>query len=230
MYIWLEQMIKSEYTLEKTFKRNRDSEVFLMSNKLNGRKVVVRKYSGNCDVYKCLKGISHNNLPIVYEAVSDGEKSIVLEEYIEGMTVGEVLETGHYTDGGVEEVIRQVVRGLDVLHCNNIVHRDIKPENIMVDKNGVVRLIDYNISRVYELKGDKDTKVLGTAGFAAPEQYGISQTDPRTDIYALGILINVMLTGEHPAKKLCEGRWKRIVNKCTRINPDDRYQNVRDIL
>jgi len=230
MYIWLEQMIKSEYTLEKTFKRNKDSEVFLMSNKLNGRKVVVRKYSGNCDVYKCLKGISHNNLPIVYEAVSDGEKSIVLEEYIEGMTVGEVLETGHYTDGGVEEVIRQVVRGLDVLHCNNIVHRDIKPENIIVDKNGVVRLIDYNISRVYELKGGKDTKVLGTAGFAAPEQYGISQTDPRTDIYALGILINVMLTGEHPAKKLCEGRWKRIVNKCTRINPDDRYQNVRDIL
>lgn len=230
MYKWLESVIEKEYKYEKTYKRDSKGSVILMSNKNNGKMVLVRKYVGDCNVYKMLTSISHRNLPVVYEAVTDGKNSIVMEEYIEGMTVGEVLETGRYTPDGVEKVVVQMASALAVLHRNNIVHRDIKPENIMVSKDGVVKLIDYNISRIFEESEDKDTKVLGTTGFAAPEQYGFAQTDPRTDIYALGILINVMLTGEHPAKKLCEGRWRKAVNKCTRINPDDRYKDVRDII
>ena len=100
----------------------------------------------------------------------------------------------------------------------------------MVSRAGEVKLIDFNISRVFNSMSDRDTTVLGTNGFAAPEQYGIAESDPRTDIYAVGILINVMLTGEHPAKKLCTGKWKNIVNRCTRINPDERYQRIENIL
>ena len=69
-------------------------------------------------------------------------------------------------------------------------------------------------------------QVLGTTGFAAPEQYGLSQSDIRTDIYAMGILINVMLTGEHPSRKLAEGKMGRIVDRCTHVNPQRRYKNV----
>ena len=72
-------------------------------------------------------------------------------------------------------------------------------------------------------KLEADTQVLGTTGFAAPEQYGLSQSDARTDIYSLGVLMNVMLTGQHPSKRLAEGR---IIEHCTRVNPAKRYRDV----
>ena len=229
MYLWLEEVLGAEYRVEKTFKREGDMWIALMVNISNGKQVVVRRYIGDCRVYKKMVGIVHTNLPIVYDAVEDGDRCLVIEEYVEGMTVGEVLETGRYTAKGVEKVINQLVGALDVLHSNQIVHRDIKPENIMIRNDGVVKVIDFNISRVFEEKSNRDTRVLGTTGFAAPEQYGFAQTDLRTDIYALGILINVMLTGEHPSKKICSGKWGRIVKKCTQINPDERFQSVREI-
>lgn len=230
MYRWIENVIDKEYEIEKMIKRKEDYTIMLMRNRANDKNVIVRKYIGDCMAYKALTKIKHSNLPIVYEAISNGEKSIVIEEYIEGITVGEVLQTGRYTEEGVERVISQLVDVLDVLHRNNIVHRDVKPENIMVNNKGLVKLIDFNISRICNSTNEKDTRILGTNGFAAPEQYGIAESDPRTDIYALGILINIMLTGEHPAKKMCDGKWKSIVNKCTRINPDERFQSVKNIL
>ena len=69
-----------------------------------------------------------------------------------------------------------------------------------------------------------------TTGFAAPEQYGLSQSDTRTDIYSLGVLMNVMLTGQHPSKKLAEGRLGRIIQRCTQINPAKRYKNVLHLM
>ena len=68
--------------------------------------------------------------------------------------------------------------------------------------------------------------MLGTTGFAAPEQYGLSQTDGRADIYSLGVLLNVMLTGEHPSVRLAPGRLGRVVERCTRVNPEKRYPNI----
>ena len=240
MYKWLQNILNTEYEIEKVIKRTENMSVEVMKNRHNGRCLLAKRYVGDCTVYKILTGIQHENLPVVYEAVSEGDKCIVLEEYIEGITVGQILETGLYTSDGVEKVIAQLVEALERLHCNNIVHRDIKPENIILDRGGTVKLIDFNISRIYQGNDkhsattqdgiDKDTRILGTTGFAAPEQYGIAKTDFRADIYALGILINVMLTGEHPAKKLCSGRWRKVVNRCTKINPDERYQSVREIL
>ena len=87
-------------------------------------------------------------------------------------------------------------------------------------------MIDFDAARLHKPEHDNDTQVLGTTGFAAPEQYGLSQTDIRTDIYSLGVLINVMLTGKHPSKQLAEGRLGRIVERCTRVNPQRRYQSV----
>lgn len=67
---------------------------------------------------------------------------------------------------------------------------------------------------------------MGTVGYASPEQLGLSQSDPRTDIYAVGVMLNVMLTGKHPSEQLARGRAGRIVRRCTRINPDERYQSA----
>ena len=74
-----------------------------------------------------------------------------------------------------------------------------------------------------------DTRILGTMGYAPPEQYGLSQTDRTADIYALGVLINVLLTGKHPSIKLASGRWGRIVSRCTMTSPKKRYQTVQAV-
>ena len=91
-------------------------------------------------------------------------------------------------------------------------------------------LIDFDASRIVKAEHDADTVILGTVGFAAPEQYGLSQSDERADIYSLGVLLNVMLTGKHPSKKLVSGKMGRIVRRCTMVNPKERYQNVHSLM
>ena len=121
--------------------------------------------------------------------------------------------------------MRQVCQALWVLHSLGAVHRDVKPENIILRGSEAV-LIDFDAARFHKLEAENDTQILGTTGFAAPEQYGLSQSDLRADIYAVGILINVMLTGEHPSRQLASGKMGRIVDRCTHVNPQRRYKNV----
>ena len=122
-------------------------------------------------------------------------------------------------------LITQVCQALWVLHTMGAVHRDVKPENIMLRGSQAV-LIDFDAARLYKPEGEADTQILGTTGFAAPEQYGLSQTDQRADLYAVGVLINIMLTGKHPSKQLVPGRLGRIVERCTQVNPEKRYPNI----
>ena len=105
------------------------------------------------------------------------------------------------------------------------VHRDIKPENVIIRGSEAV-LIDFDASRIFKSEHHSDTQILGTTGYAAPEQYGITQTDERADIYSVGVLINVMLTGEHPSRRLASGRMGLVVERCTRVSPEKRYKNV----
>ena len=231
MYKWLNNVLQKEYRLIKSIRNEETLQIMVLENISTHQRLLCKKLTGECPVYKKLINLSHPNLPIVYEAVcSDSGDSIVLEEYIDGITISDILETGLYTENGVICVLEQLCSVLDYLHANGIVHRDIKPENIMVDNNGNVKLIDFNISRLVNSSKSNDTTILGTTGYAAPEQYGIAPTDARADIYSLGILINVMLTGEHPAKKLCTGPLKKVVSKCTHIDPNHRYQKCSDII
>lgn len=232
LYQWLKNVLDTEYKFIRNIKRT-DSEIInVLENKHNNKRVLVKYLSqnSNVDTYMALLDLGHINIPIIYDVISDDDNCIVVEEYIDGITIDEVLETGLYTPRGVYKVIIQLCDVLSFLHKRKIVHRDIKPENIIIDTNGNVKLIDFNISRIIVDSQEKDTVIMGTTGYASPEQYGIAQTDARSDIYSIGILINVMLTGEHPSKKLCRGKWKKIVNKCTRINPDERYQTVEELV
>ena len=105
----------------------------------------------------------------------------------------------------------------------------MKAENVILTNEGEVKLVDFDIARIYQPGKSKDTDMMGTQGYAAPEQFGFGQTDARTDIYAMGVLLNYMLVREFPMEKLTEGKFRTIVLKCIKINPEDRYQNVDEL-
>ena len=156
---------------------------------------------------------------------SQGEENLVIEEFIEGDTLGFLLKGALFSQEETKKIVKQVCQALWVLHSIGAVHRDVKPENIILRGDQAV-LIDFDAARFHKPELENDTQILGTTGFAAPEQYGLSQSDLRADIYAVGILINVMLTGEHPSRHLVEGKMGRIVDRCTHVNPQRRYKNV----
>lgn len=217
------------YELVSVLSNNNNCRVLRLRNKKLDKCLICRSYPKVVCAYEELYSVKCEHLPLIYDAVRLDDGQIVLEEYIDGMTVAQIMETGRYKGPGVKKVICGVCNALMVLHERGLVHRDIKPENVMIDNRGRVVLIDFNTSRkIASVK--KDTVVMGTVGYASPEQLGVSQTDARTDIYALGVLLNVMITGKHPSEKIARGRWGRIVRKCTHINPKDRFQSAEKLL
>ena len=187
--------------------------------------MILRRFTGNAEVYQKLLGYSCQNLPKILEVATQEEENLVLEEFIEGDTLGFLLQDALFSVEETRQIVTQICRALWVLHDMDAVHRDIKPENVILRGADAI-LIDFDAARLHKPEHENDTQVLGTTGFAAPEQYGLSQTDIRSDIYSLGILINVMLTGKHPSKKLAGGKMGRVVERCTRVNPQKRYPNV----
>ena len=229
MYNWLQDMINQEYAVVSVQKESPRGSVRLIRHRATGKQFILRRFIGNAEVYQKLRGYSCQNLPEILEAAVDGEKALVIEEFIEGDTLDFLLEDALFSPQETREIVTQLCQALWVLHSMAAVHRDIKPENVIMRRRQAI-LIDFDAARLHKPDQEADTQVLGTTGFAAPEQYGLSQSDVRTDIYAMGVLMNVMLTGEHPSKKLAEGRMGRIIERCTRVNPEKRYRDVLHLM
>ena len=213
------------YDLVSVLSEKSDCKVLRLRHKQKGQDMILRSISVKSDAYGILCGIRCENLPETYDVLDAEDGQIVLEEYINGITVAQAMEGDRYRYRGTRRVLIGVCNALTVLHQRDIIHRDIKPENIMIDSAGRVLLIDLDASRK-KTKGTRDTVIMGTVGYAAPEQLGLSQSDARTDIYAVGVLMNVMLTGQHPTACFAPGRAGRIIRKCTALNPNDRYQSA----
>lgn len=222
-------IMAEQFEFVKALRQGKEKSAVVLRHKSLGTQIVKLCFEGDASVYGVIKGISHPNLPKIYSVETDGTKCVVFEEYISGTTVADILGSGLYTEDGVRSIIKSVCSALDTLHSMNVIHRDIKPENIMIDSDGNVKLIDFDAARIFKNYRSQDTVFIGTAGFAAPEQYGINQTDCRSDIFAMGILMNVMLTGEHPSKKLYGGKLGKVIETCVNIDPNKRYSNVREL-
>lgn len=229
MYDWLEQALATEYTPVRLLKESGRGSVRLIRHNATGRRFILRRFTGNGEVYRKLLDYACPNLPMVYEAAVKGEENLVLEEFIEGDTLDSLLQGALFTPAETRNIVMQLCRALWMLHAMAAVHRDIKPENVILRGADAI-LIDFDAARLHKPEMETDTHILGTTGFAAPEQYGLSQSDCRADIYSLGILINVMLTGEHPSKRQAPGKWGRIVARCTQVNPQKRYQSVLHLM
>jgi len=225
IYPYLLSSIETDYETVKTIKHSERGSVSLLQNKQNGTRFIFRHYRGNGEVYRKLVGISCPNLPQIMETAERDGMVAGLEEYIQGDSLAYLLEGALFSPAEARKITMQLCNALWVLHKLGAVHRDIKPENVIIRGSEAI-LIDFDASRIFKSDTNQDTQILGTTGYAAPEQYGIAQTDERADIYSLGVLLNIMLTGKHPSKELASGRLGRIVQKCTMVNPEKRYKSV----
>ena len=157
------------------------------------------------------------------------DRLTVVEEYIASPRLDQYLETHKLTSTQIHDLICQLLDVLDVLQqqAPPIIHRDIKPENIFYDGHKLV-LADFDIARNLQKDASHDTHVLGSVGYAAPEQFGFAQSGPQSDFYAVGVLMNVLYTGCLPSVRLYQGPERKIIEKATHINRQKRYQSARE--
>lgn len=218
--------IFEEFRLVKVLSDHNGGQTWQLRHNRLDRDVVLHSFDRPLEIYRWLQGIRTDLLPEVYEVYTAEDGMVVLEEFVSGMTVAEILETGLFNRRGATRILRRLCKALQLLHENGFVHRDVKAENVMVDREGRVVLIDFNAFRRYTAVAEKDTVQLGTVGYSAPEQFGLSASDARTDIYAAGVLLNIMLTGQHPTTKLAKGHLGRVISRCTHISPEKRFSTV----
>ena len=185
----------------------------------------------SASVYRYLAAHPNPAAPEILECIETESGLIVIEEYIEGETLEELLGEGGFSAERAAGIILDLCSALLPLHSAEppIICRDLKAENVMIDKAGAVRIVDFDISRTWQPGKTRDTLLLGTREYAAPEQFGFRQTDARTDIYALGVLLNYLMLRKFPAEESLSGTWGEIVGKCTRMDPEQRYQNVGEL-
>lgn len=223
------EAVTTEYDTLRVLKQSPRGTVSVVRHKKSGTRYVFRRYSGSGEVYRRLLPVLCPHLPQIMEAAEQDGQTAVLEEYVQGDTLAELLMGARLTEREARQVTMQLCQALHVLHSMGAVHRDVKPENVILRGSDAV-LIDFDAARIYKVASESDTQVLGTTGFAAPEQYGIFQSDERADIFSLGVLLNIMLTGNHPSREMAAGKMGRIVRKCTMTAPEQRYQSARALM
>ena len=182
-------------------------------------------------IYDFVKKNPSPYFPVIYECVRDGAMLIVIEEYIEGRNIEEMLREKPFGEEKSVEVILEICRALNILHHAKpqIVYRDLTTENVMISNSGQVKIIDFNIAREVKRGQRRDTQILGTQEFAAPEQQGHAQTDGRTDIYSAGVLLNYMDLRKFPYQDTLRGRLSPVIEKCMKLDPKDRYQTAEEL-
>ena len=223
------EAVTTEYDTLRVLKQSPRGTVSVVRHKKSGTRYVFRRYSGSGEVYRRLLPVLCPHLQQIMEAAEQDGQTAVLEDYVQGDTLAELLMGARLTEREARQVTMQLCQALHVLHSMGAVHRDVKPENVILRGSDAV-LIDFDAARIYKVASESDTQVLGTTGFAAPEQYGIFQSDERADIFSLGVLLNIMLTGKHPSREMAAGKMGRIVRKCTMTAPEQRYQSARALM
>lgn len=212
---------------------NSEHHVSLVQH-IENNKIYVKKvlYQYNKDIYLSLLNHPVAGLPRLYEVIEADDELIIIEEYISGETLQEMIDCNKRIPiYEACEYILQICDCLSNLHNLNppIIHRDIKPSNIMITPSSHVILLDLNAAKYVNNEKDVDTTLLGTKGYAAPEQYGFGSSNEKTDIYALGILINTIINDLAIKDIDLSDTINPIIEKCTYIDPSKRYDSVIDV-
>ena len=207
----------------KLLKRSDKGEVWLASSRQSGELVIIKRVALTGLPYDVLKNFSFKLPAKVIYCAEDATDTVIVEEFIQGENLFERIEQKNFLNElQAREILLQMCDGLKELHEQKIIHRDIKPSNLILQGERI-RLIDFDAARIFKEDKEADTKLLGTRGYAPPEQFGHGQTDSRSDIYSLGITMKILLDSN------CGERLKEILDKCTEYDPKNRYQSVDEL-
>lgn len=218
-----------ETYLSKTFEKFRllrkteRGEVWL-AGASDGAVVVMKRVFSDGLPYRLLESHPHRLWPKILYCVEEPGETVVVEEFVSGVSLRARLEAAEFlAEAEAARALLFVCDGLSVLHGLGIVHRDIKPSNLILVEDGTLRLIDFDAARTQKEDQSEDTALLGTKGYAPPEQFGYGQTDARSDIYALGVTMKNMLGPDY------RGALLPVLEKCTELDPKRRYASARDL-
>ena len=248
-------IIDNTYQLTEYINRGGMSIVYLAENIRLGNRWAVKEIVKTNDEYNRLyidaliheanmmKDLDYPAFPRIVDIIEDEYALYLVMDYIEGKTLEEILfEEGPQPEERVIGWGVQLCDAMSYLHHqpSPIIYRDMKPSNVIMKPDGSLRIIDFGVARVFQPDKTNDTVALGTKGFAPPEQY-VGQTDERSDIYSLGATMRYLLTGVNPrsneavdypalyAQLGLSDKMIRILDKCTAISPDDRYQTDSEL-
>lgn len=225
--------MKDEFIAEKA-KPTDDKIRFVLNDRGHVTHVEKRLDRRLHDVYRQLRAIRCTCLPSIIDIHLEETCLIVHEEYIRGRTLEQILrEEGSMQDEALLRIAVDLCSALLVLHGRipPIIHRDIKPANIMRHENGGYVLMDFDAARLYREDTNTDTTCIATVGYAAPEQYGLSQTDVRSDLFSLGATLYELKTGEsYQVGAKCGGLLGKVIEKCTAFEPNKRFQSARQLM
>ena len=212
---------------------NDDHGVYLVQDERTGR-VYVKKEMEMFDraVYQTLYENKIRGIPGIICLFEKDCVLTVIEEYIPGDTLAYLVESnGLFEEDAVKGIIQSLCRIMEKLHSLDppVIHRDIKPENLIMSQEGNLFLIDFDTARLDDERKSRDTVLLGTEGYAAPEQYGFGSSDITTDIYAIGMVMNYLLTGEVSRDSVVHGRFHDIITRCLAMERDKRFGSVKNL-
>lgn len=247
-----EGLLDGKYKYIKVLGKGGMSTVYLAENVNLETLWAIKKISKNDNLVKklpiesnILKKLNHPALPRIVDIIESREYIYIVQDFIEGISLDKKLEkAGKFSEKKVIKWSKQICDVLIYLHSykpNPIIYRDMKPSNIILTPWGDIKLVDFGVAREYKNSNKNDTVYIGTRGYAAPEQYGGGQSNVKTDIYSFGVTLFHLLTGQGPHKfqsgiKLPESfrgnishKMIQVISKCTRYNPEERYQTAYEL-
>lgn len=213
---------------------NEEHKVYLVQSALSGN-IYVQKILDvyNIHVYEYLYRNPVVGIPRIINYYEQGNQLIVIEEYISGISLQEKIDNSDLSVSDIRSYMIMLCNILEALHSMTppIIHRDIKPSNIIITSYNYAMLLDFNAAKQFSGQHESDTVLIGTPGYAAPEQYGFGSSSPKTDIYSLGIVLREMLGSITPAPDIAPilHRLNLIAERCTQMTPAARYQSVAEL-
>ena len=238
---YLPEDMQEHWTVYECLKESEDSSTFLVKETATGI-LCVLKWGRNrqteflrneMEIMKKMADRKLSGIPKAYRIFEENGEVYLVREYIEGMSLAQmVLQKGGISEAEICRISRKICQTAEQFQNPDepMIHRDIKPENIVVTPGGEVVFIDFGTMRSYKKDGSRDTFVVGTRGTAAPEQYGYTQTDQRTDVYAIGQTMLYMVSESYEMNQLSEcavsRRMKKIIEKACSFEPDKRYADA----
>ena len=241
---YLPEDMQEHWTVYECLKESEDSSTFLVKETATGI-LCVLKWGRNrqaeflrneMEIMEKMADRKLSGIPKTYRIFEENGEVYLVREYIEGMSLAQmVLQKGGISEAEIYRISRKICQTAEQFQNPDepMIHRDIKPENIVVTPGGEVVFIDFGTMRSYKKDGSRDTFVVGTRGTAAPEQYGYTQTDQRTDVYAIGQTMLYMVSESYEKNQLSEcavsRRMKKIIEKACSFEPDKRYGDAAQL-